>query len=106
MSVDGNTESDDDFINKKPAIIDWLLGNAFNRPHNFESWSNDENDTRAMTLSPKFHATSAEGHLTATDITRTRPSYSVGLGSIQSRIIHSSALKKRPPGYSDPHSES
>ncbi|GBM68766.1 hypothetical protein AVEN_97902-1 [Araneus ventricosus] len=25
MSVDGNTESVDDFINKKPAIDDWLL---------------------------------------------------------------------------------
>ncbi|GBL89494.1 hypothetical protein AVEN_87834-1 [Araneus ventricosus] len=25
MSVDGNTESGDNFINKKPAVDDWLL---------------------------------------------------------------------------------
>ncbi|GBO05436.1 hypothetical protein AVEN_254753-1 [Araneus ventricosus] len=25
MSVDGNTKSDDDFINKKPAIDDWIM---------------------------------------------------------------------------------
>ncbi|GFU62267.1 hypothetical protein TNCV_4859781 [Trichonephila clavipes] len=68
------------FITRKPGQVQLIRApghpqapNGYSRafgdgPHNFESWSSDEDDIKAGTSSPNYHTTPTGGRLSSRQI--------------------------------------